>query len=325
MAYFQVVLIYFLMYFMRSVECRENNEKIDVFMLYKTPSESTSYHESGNDFVAMKLLSEMGENVRIHLVGHMDRMKRFAGNHGLAEIFYHDYFAYPDSIAEFKAIYKHQSVNDPEYEFICFYRWILYARIIKDYEHLKFSTIAALDTDVLVYKSLGSIFEDIRRHEGQREKKEMYWVIPGAFLFWQKDDLLNFTSYLTRIYEMKNPQLIKYIQNHGTYISANRPADLIPYDSKHNRYTHFSDMYALSAFLAEDTSNRIRVDLKKLSTIILPQSQCASMVSIKNGFPFTTNNESISAIHLQSNHKVYTSILFDSFKGKLTIDIFLNK
>ncbi len=325
MVCFQIFLLIFLIYYIRIGECRLKNETIDVFMLYKSPSENSSYHDSGSDFMTMKLLSKTGENVRFHLVGHIDRMKRFTKNHGLAEVFYHDFFAYPESLAEFKASYKHQSVNKREYEFMCFYRWIIYANIVKTYKHLNFSTIVALDTDVLVYKSLSSILDDVMRQKGHVEIKEMYMLVTGAFLFWQVDGLLKFSSYLVQIFKMNRHKLIKFIQDHGTYISAKRPADLIPYDSKTQLYTHFSDMYALLAFLSEDTSNRFEVTHQNLTCKILPQSRQVSKISIINGFPFTANNECISTIHLQGDHKVYTSILFDSSKGKLTIDIYFQK
>ncbi len=309
-----ILIFKFGLYFLKGY-----SQILDVFLLYKSPSKVNLYHENGEDFVSMKLLDHFGgDELRIHLVGDRKRIHRHT-NGLVSNIYYHDFFSFPETYHEFRHLYKHQSVNPFEYEFLCFYRWILYSNIVERYSYLNFSSILVMDTDVLVFDKVVNILEDIKTHTKQVDM-QMYMLIPGTFSFWTPKGIHKFSSYLTDVYKKNDLDLIQYIKTHGSIFNENRPATIIPYDPNTNMYVHFSDMFALLAFILENKDIAVSADRKKLICNYISNSHDIKFLNFQNGLPISDNNK-ICLIHLQADHKRFTSTVFKAFKANATVQI----
>jgi hypothetical protein len=139
---------------------------VDVFLSMTGSFEfKYRYIYRGDWWVTILLLYTLSNNdTRIHLLTDDDNAVRKVLELGppINAIKMNDYESF---VSDFMKIYKHLSVNDKDYEALCFYRWILYDRIVEDWNQQRpdapIERIISLDLDILMFRNAAKLFHGI--------------------------------------------------------------------------------------------------------------------------------------------------------------------
>ena len=104
------------------------------------------------------------ETIRIHLITDSSSLIEFGRQYG-PPLYLYDLKSYQPLIDTFVADYtpNHASVNDLWYESLCFYRWLVYSKIIKswnlDHPFEPIRRILSLDTDIIILQDISRMID----------------------------------------------------------------------------------------------------------------------------------------------------------------------
>jgi hypothetical protein len=192
---------------------------VDVFLVVTTPK-NYQYIESGAWWAGPLLLQAFAVNndTRVHIFSDaqeiLDQGSRYGG------FYMHDMRQMKALQDSFFAMYKvnHHSINDVNYEFLCFYRWLMFRSMVDYWQKThtpedQISKIVTIDSDVLIMTNALDFFDGVLRtlRYGVDQPYELIIITPGAVHLWSYMGLISYSDY---IYEWYNKRQVRE-QNRG--------------------------------------------------------------------------------------------------------------
>jgi hypothetical protein len=233
---------------------------LDVFIVVTAPSSDYEYYNDGS-FIATPLLlryfSRREEDVRIHIFSKSDSMLDYAKSYGFIT---HDMRDYEHLEQKFFELYKpnHYSINYVYYEFLCFYRWIMFAEMIKQWNEAARETgdrrrmierILTIDSDVIVTMDANEFYNRIMntiQHVYYEEDVtptalELVVVYLGAVHLWSLKGMNNYAKFIMDWYSQPSDVILQRTKQNAGYLY---------------KRLHFSDMNMINVFTKADTNTR---------------------------------------------------------------------
>lgn len=220
----------------------------------------------------------------------------------------HDISNFMENVHEFREIYQHRSVNQLVYERFCFERFLILKNFCKLLDTSEIDRIAYVDSDIFMFKSLKCVCPD-NIDADLCLLDERY----SGFPFMVRSSIDKFVEFLFKIY--KNGNFDEFVSKWGEK-AFSKP--------------HFSDMYAMHAFVAENKCSVEILNFNKnrkhiiQSTFNLTSEQlisntakellCTRLKWTKEGIPVVDGNEQ-EFFHFQGKTKVLCEFIYQSFLG----------
>lgn len=212
-------------------------EVVDIILLVHVPKKTVYKYFLDESFMASPLFTHfMHQNkdnpqdnkVRIHMFVDSDEVKQHLSRFKF--LYLHDMRDYQYLEDEFFALYKpnHHSINNVYYEFLCFYRWLLYDRMISDWNHNVTTNkdnynihkrsgppikhVLTIDSDVFLLVDVIDLFHRLFHASsvvfGQSDI-ELVVLSPGAFHIWTSQGLQNYASFVHRWYNDTTDNILR--------------------------------------------------------------------------------------------------------------------
>lgn len=218
----------------------------DIFMFYadKNVGEDNRYMADGDWWAGLKLMKHLSNGeIRIHIITDMHKVLNEIS------VLSHPYYGYDLSkfrhINEtFYSLYKHISVNTFTYEYLCFYRWLVFNEVVQlwsKYSIHPMRKIITMDLDVFMFKNPNTFFSNVLSACNMK-LHGMYniMLIPGGLTLWSPNGLNHFESFLINWYNRSIDDVMLSTKYHGDIIRGQ---------------PHFSDMYLLLRFVSLNVNN----------------------------------------------------------------------
>lgn len=210
------------------------------------------------DFFTNKHVNGKGRNetkvlVRIHILTYDDNTLIRGRSVGPP------YYAY--NLSDYQALYdvfhamyipNHMSLNTYHYEFLCFYRWIVYSEIVRNWNIANpndpITRIITMDSDILFMKNVAELFHNVLNSitfipGKKKEDFELTVLGLGAIHMWSPVGLHKYSDF---IYDWYNDSKIDVKENIKSVLGK----------SKLNGEYHFSDMQLVEVFIKRDGKTR---------------------------------------------------------------------
>lgn len=152
---------------------------------------------------------------------------------------------------------NHFSVNDVEYEGLCFYRWLIFAHVVREWSKLEpnnpIRNIISFDSDVLMLMDLhlfrSRVLEVLEPKTVQSSRKdsisaipwELVVVLPGALHIWSAHGMVSYAQFINSWYSRDHESI-----KSNTKLIAGYIGDTL----------HFSDMQMVEEFVKKDELKR---------------------------------------------------------------------
>jgi len=145
---------------------------------------------------------------------------------------------------------NHISLNTHHYEFLCFYRWIVYSNIVRNWNIANpndpISRIITMDSDILFMKNVAELFHNVLNSitfipNRKKEEFELTVLGLGAIHLWSPIGLHKYSDF---IYDWYNDSKIDVKEN------------IKKYAGKLMGEYHFSDMQLVDVFISRDRKTR---------------------------------------------------------------------
>lgn len=186
---------------------------VDV-MLWVTGNFETKYkYISRGDWWInpLLLLTSSRNDCRIHLITDDDRILVIGRRIG-PPLYVTHVSHFDDKISDFKMIYKHFSVNPVDYESLCFYRWIVYDSLVREWNsnHVsqQISRIISIDLDAMLLRRGAKLFDDILALVSP-DTYDDYFVIlkSGSIQFFNIQGLQKYSKFVYDWYNQSREQV----------------------------------------------------------------------------------------------------------------------
>ena len=145
---------------------------------------------------------------------------------------------------------NHMSLNTYHYEFLCFYRWIVYAEVVKNWNIANpndpITRILTMDSDILFMKNVAQLFQSVLNSinftpNRKKDDFELTVLGLGAIHLWLPKGLQKYSDF---IYEWYNDTNVK-----------ENIKKALNYNKLMGEY-HFSDMQLVEVFIEKDNKTR---------------------------------------------------------------------
>jgi len=145
---------------------------------------------------------------------------------------------------------NHMSLNTYHYEFLCFYRWIVYAEVVKNWNIANpndlITRILTMDSDILFMKNVAQLFQSALNSinftpNRKKDDFELTVLGLGAIHLWSPKGLQKYSDF---IYEWYNDTNVK-----------ENIKKALNYNKLMGEY-HFSDMQLVEVFIEKDNKTR---------------------------------------------------------------------
>ena len=208
------------------------------------------------DFFTNKFMNGRGRNekkvlARVHVLSYDDNTLirgRAAGP---------PFYVY--NLSDFQAKYdvfhemyipNHMSLNTWHYEFLCFYRWIVYSEVVRNWNIANpndpISRIITMDSDILFMKNVAELFHNVLNSitfipNRKKEEFELTVLGLGAIHLWSPVGLHKYSDFIYDWYNDSKIDVKENIKKHAGKIMGEY---------------HFSDMQLVDAFISRDRKTR---------------------------------------------------------------------
>jgi len=202
----------------------------------------------------------VGSGGRVHLLTNDDKVISAASDIPALNLYDFRREEPTQRLKHFRANYIHQSVNGPDYEALCMWRWILIADYMNGLraQGLQLGRILALDTDILMLQDPRLMFSEERYMEGW-QKMDSYMVVKGGAMAFSHYGLESFTHFLCDAYRSRS-SAVSFVEKYGDKFPFCRPEKSLLIPCENDTMRHISDMYVLDAWYSANRD--VRADHK---------------------------------------------------------------
>ena len=216
--------------------CFENST-VDYLTLISNP-ESSPYLVNGDFWLSLHLLRSLSSHLRIHILTN----SQWVISHGRELGFYmYDFSSrnkpYFELHEKFVKMYmpNHHSINALEYEYLCFFRWHLFRRVVDDWEkqNSPMERIITADSDVVLFTDASKLYQGLIDCYSPKTF-ELFTIIRGALQFWSPHGLRQYSEFIYDWYNKSAITITNMIKQEGSHESG---------------VLHFSDMQVFHLYL----------------------------------------------------------------------------
>lgn len=235
-------------------ESREDMDVVDVFFSQlKAGTDPWLYYGSSIEGMRHSIeLMMVDSKVRVHIVSDLPEVLalKFKDNddgHGGQRVFlYNVTHDYESLRADFFDLYKdrHYSGNDVGYEFTCFFRWLLYDKIVQSpsYANMRMSRIMTLDADVVFMNPVNVMFSRVISTLSQGNCSQAFHDFDvavmgmGSVHLFSSTGLAKYAKYVLSLYKKDVSSVLDHAKKRGR--------------------RHYSDMDRMEEFVSENKRQR---------------------------------------------------------------------
>jgi hypothetical protein len=198
------------------------------------------------------IILSLGNNTRIHIFTNDDLVIQTGTEMGL---FVHDSRTkFAMEHRRFHDMYKqnHFSVNNLEYEYLCFFRWHMFRIVVENMNNFvfvgenepKIKRVLTIDSDVVLFQNANVFFDSLLNglqliSPIHGDVFDVIIVAHGAVQLWTDQGLVKFSKYIIDWFNRPRHVIFEMAKKH-----------------KSRTRTHFSDMNLISYFANENASMR---------------------------------------------------------------------
>ena len=200
------------------------NSAVDYLTVISNP-ESSAYIANGDFWLSLHLLRTLSSHLRIHILTN----SQLIFSHGRELGYYmYDFSSgnkpYFDLNKKFVKMYlpNHHSINPFEYEYLCFFRWHLFRRVVDDWEkqNSPMERIITADSDVVIFTDARKLYQGlIDSYSPNHSSKtfELFTLIRGALQFWSPRGLRQYSEFIFDWYNKSAADVTTMIKQVGWY------------------------------------------------------------------------------------------------------------
>lgn len=242
---------------------------VDVFLVVARPQDY-KYISNGNFWIGPQLMQALSKNndTRVHIFTDTDDIMVRGTMLG--------YYMYDMGKEPFVSLNKHffemyeknhHSINNVEYEYLCFYRWHMFRKVVELWENQvkPITRILTIDTDVVMLTNAAEFFHNAvaALHIDQADNSfEVITISHGAVHLWTAAGLHSYSNFIYQWYNKSQADVLHTTkQNAGKYNSM--LFNLIYYYllCRLNflgylyKRLHFSDMQMVGVYMRQSGKN----------------------------------------------------------------------
>ena len=264
-AFHQAMLLAVLLFFIligkvgASCLCNESSRHmitehpiVDVFMVVMMNVERYDYYEKKLFWLTPVIIKNLGNNTRIHVFTNDDGIMSTGTELGF---FMHDSRTkFAMEHRRFHEMYKqnHYSVNNLEYEYLCFFRWHMFRIVVENMNNFvfvgpgeqKIKRVLTIDSDVVLFQNVGEFFDSLANglqlvSPTRGDVFDVIVVAHGAVQLWTEQGIIRFSKYVMDWFNRPSHVIFDIAKQHQS-----------------RKRTHFSDMNLIGYFANENATLR---------------------------------------------------------------------
>ena len=199
-----------------------SHQIVDVFLVVARPQDY-KYISNGNFWIGPKLMKELSKDndTRVHIFTDTAAIE----NRGKADGFY----MYDMGKEPFKAVHEHffamyeknhHSINNVEYEYLCFFRWHLFRKLVEMWktEANPIKRVLTIDTDVVMLTNAAEFFSNAIQAlqiSSEDDGFDVVTISPGCVHLWTSTGLISYSNFIYEWYNKTQESVLHTTKQHA--------------------------------------------------------------------------------------------------------------